>query len=128
MDRNVRTDDRIHFLGSRSDVLHVLAGLDCFWLGSGYEGQSNALMEAMMVGLPVVVTDIAGNRDLVVDGAHGQLIPVGDAAGFASATSQFLEDSDRAEGFGCAARQRMLEEFSVSRMIDRYAELYRETS
>ena len=57
--RQVKMDDRVHFLGERDDVPQVLARCDCFWLASGYEGQSNALMEAMRAGVPVVVSSDA---------------------------------------------------------------------
>ena len=58
----------------------LLPHLTCFWLGSAYEGQSNAVMEAMNAGIPVIATDIPGNRDLVVPDETGFLFPVGDRA------------------------------------------------
>jgi glycosyltransferase involved in cell wall biosynthesis len=118
--------DRVHFLGARDDVPLLLPHLACFWLGSGFEGQSNALMEAMSAGIPVVATDIAGNRDLVVSGKTGYLVPVGDAARFASMTNQLLDDDTLAQQLGQAGKQRMLDEFSVQTMVDRHAQLYRE--
>lgn len=118
--------DRVHFLGARDDVPQLLPHLDCFWLGSGFEGQSNALMEAMSAGVPVVATDIAGNRDLVVPAATGYLVPVGNVAEFARKTNQLLDDDQLAGQLGQAARQRMLDEFSVEQMVERHAQLYRE--
>lgn len=116
--------DRIHFLGERDDVPRLLAQFDCLWLGSGYEGQSNAIMEAMSAGLPVVATDIPGNRDLVVHGETGYLLPVGDRAGFGRWTNVLLEDPELARRFGQAGKKRMEEEFSVRKMIDRHVDLY----
>jgi glycosyltransferase involved in cell wall biosynthesis len=118
--------DRVHFLGARDDVPALLSHVDCFWLGSGFEGQSNGLMEAMSAGIPVVATDIAGNRDLVVSGKTGYLAEVGDAAEFARKTNQILDDDQLAEQLGQAGKQRMLDEFSVERMVDRHAQLYRD--
>jgi glycosyltransferase involved in cell wall biosynthesis len=100
--------------------------LDCFWLGSGFEGQSNALMEAMSAGIPVVATDIAGNRDLVVPDKTGYLVPLGNAAEFARKTLQLLDDDQLAQQLGQAGKQRMLDEFSVEKMVDRHVKLYRE--
>jgi glycosyltransferase involved in cell wall biosynthesis len=122
---NLRITDRVHFLGPRSDVPQILPHLDCFWLGSAYEGQSNALMEAMLAGRPVVVSDIPGNRDLVSHDDNGYLVPVGDRAGFARATLILLEDESVARRLGDAARQRMLSEFTIDRMVSRHASLYR---
>lgn len=117
---------RVHFLGERSDVARLLPHLDCFWLGSGYEGQSNALMEAMAAGRPVVATDIPGNRDLIVPNESGLLVPVGDRAALARQTYRLIGDPAEARRLGDNARQRMRAEFSVERMIERHSALYHE--
>jgi glycosyltransferase involved in cell wall biosynthesis len=118
--------DRVHLLGERNDVPRLLPHLDCLWLGSEFEGQSNAIMEAMSAGVPVVATDIAGNRDLVVPGETGYLVPVGDRAAFTRHTHELFNDAPLARRLGDAGRQRMLAEFSVERLIERHAALYRE--
>jgi glycosyltransferase involved in cell wall biosynthesis len=115
----------VRFLGERDDVPRILPHLSCFWLGSAYEGQSNALMEAMSAGLPVIVSDIPGNRDLVIDGETGFLVRLGDRAGFAARTSELLKQPDLAARLGATGKQRIEQEFSVGRMIDRHEELYR---
>jgi glycosyltransferase involved in cell wall biosynthesis len=88
----LRIADRVHFLGHRDDVPELLAHLSCFWLGSSYEGQSNGIMEAMSAGVPVIATDIPGNRDLIVHRQSGLLFPVGDRAQLARLTHQLLDD------------------------------------
>ncbi len=122
----IQVGDRVRFLGQRDDVLRLLPHLDCFWLASGYEGQSNAIMEAMSAGVPVVATDIPGNRDLVVPDETGYLVPVGDRAAFARHTNMLLDDAELAGRFGQAGRQRMLAEFTVEKMVARHTALYRE--
>jgi len=119
-------ETHVHFLGARDDVPRLLPALDCFWLASGYEGQSNALMEAMAAGLPVVVSDIPGNRDLVVDGESGLLVPPGNKSEFARRTRRLFDDREFAQMLGRNARRRMEDEFSVRRMIERHARLYSE--
>lgn len=123
--RQLQLDDRIHFLGERDDVPRLLPHFDVFMLGSDYEGQSNALMEAMLAGRPVVASDIPGNRDLVAPGETGFLVPVGDRAEFARRTNVLFNDRELSKKLGAAGRQRMLGEFSVEKMVQRHAELYR---
>ena len=63
------------------------------WSTSGYEGQSNVILEAMAAGVPVVATDIPGTRELVVASVTGYLVPVGDRASFAKWTEGLLSDA-----------------------------------
>jgi glycosyltransferase involved in cell wall biosynthesis len=123
--RQVTLDNRVRFLGTQANVADWLQVAACFWLGSEYEGQSNALMEAMSAGVPVVATNIAGNRDLVIPNATGFLVQVGDRAGIAAKTREILENTELAQQLGQAARIRMQETFSIEKMVAGYLELYR---
>ena len=118
--------DHIRFLGHRDDVWRIMPHLDVLWNGSGYEGQPNAVMEAMAAGVPVVASDIPGNRELVVHGETGYLVPIAGRAARARATDQIFNDAALAARLGAAAKQRMLEHFSVEQNVARHAELYRE--
>jgi glycosyltransferase involved in cell wall biosynthesis len=118
--------DRVHFLGERGDVPRILPHLSALWLASEYEGQSNAIMEAMAAGIPVVATDIAGNRDLVVDGVTGYLVAVGDRFEFSRRTHWLLEDAELQRRLGAAGRERIEREFTVEQMVGRHAALYEE--
>jgi glycosyltransferase involved in cell wall biosynthesis len=82
-------------------------------------------MEAMSAGVPIVATDIPGTRDLVIDGRTGYLFPVGNRAMLAKRTNRILDDAALARQLGQAARHRTTDEFSVEKMIERYADLYR---
>lgn len=66
---------QVKFLGQRLDVPDILAAMDMFVLASHEEGCSNALIEAMASGLPIVATDVGGNRELLDDGQWGALVP-----------------------------------------------------
>jgi glycosyltransferase involved in cell wall biosynthesis len=121
----VRIEDKVHFLGHRPDVLSLLPHCEMLWLASGFEGLPNVVMEAMAAGIPPVVSDIPGNRDLVVDGESGYLVPNGDRAAFARAAQRMLENPELAQRLGAAARERMLREFSIAKMVRRYMDLYR---
>ena len=124
--RQVRIEDKVHFLGHRDDVPRLLPHFDALWLASEYEGLPNVVMEAMAAGVPVVASDISGNRDLIVSGETGYLVPLGDRAAFARETRRLLEDAELARRLGEAGRRRMLAEFTVEQMIARHAALYRE--
>jgi glycosyltransferase involved in cell wall biosynthesis len=118
--------DRVHFLGERSDVQRILPNLDALWLASEYEGQSNSVLEAMAAGIPVIATDIAGNRDLVVDGETGYLVPLGERFEFTRRTHWLLEDAELRQRLGAAGRERIRTQFTVEQMVERHARLYRE--
>jgi glycosyltransferase involved in cell wall biosynthesis len=117
--------DRVHFLGQRADVTSLLPHLTCLWLGSGYEGQSNAVLEAMSHGVPVVATDIPGNRDLVVPGETGYLVPVGDSVQFARRTLPLLDDANLARRLGAAGRERIATCFTIEQMVAGHIAMYR---
>ncbi len=113
-----------HFLGHQTETAELFQYADAFWLGSDFEGQSNSLMEAMAWGLPVVVSDIPPNRELVTHQVNGIIVPTGDSAAFAKAIRQFKNDPEQAIKLGDAARQTMQEKFSVSQMIEEHTRLY----
>ena len=118
--------DHIRFLGERDDVWRIMPHFDVLWNGSGYEGQANAVMEAMAAGVPVVASDIPGNRELVVHGETGYLVPIAGRAARARHTDQIFNDAALAARLGAAGKQRMLEQFTIEANVRRYEELYRQ--
>lgn len=124
--RQCHVDDRVHFLGIRHDVPRLMPHFDLLWLASGFEGLPNVIMEAMACGLPVVASDIWGNRELVVQGETGFLVEVGDRAAFARYANKILDDLPLAQRLGAAGRQRIAAEFTVEAMVEKHAALYRE--
>jgi glycosyltransferase involved in cell wall biosynthesis len=120
----ISTPLHVRFAGHRSDVADLLPHADVFWIGSEYEGQSNSVIEAMQAGVPVVASDIAGNRDLVLPGETGFIVDLGDTADFARQTHKLLEDPELARRMGEAAKQRIANEFSVEKMVNAYVKLY----
>ena len=121
----MRIEDRVHLLGHRDDVPRLMPHFDVLWLASGYEGLPNSVMEAMSYAVPVVATDIPGNRELVEHGKTGFLVGVGERAGFARWTEKILADPQLARRLGQAGQEKVRREYPVETMIERYTRLYR---
>jgi len=117
---------RVHLVGERADIPALLRACDVFCLASLAEGISNTLLEAMAAALPVVATAVGGNRELVVDGGTGRLIPAGDPLAFAAALDPLVSDPGLRQGWGEAGRRRACDEFSLEAMVRRYEACYTE--
>ena len=117
---------RTVFPGEVSDVLPFLWSMDvsCLTPGSN-EGFSNAVVEQMAAGLPVVVTDVGGNAEAVANGENGFVVPPLDAAALSRALVAVHADPVRAAAMGRASRRRAEERFSLERMCAEHARLYR---
>jgi len=116
--------DAVRFLGDRSDVPRLLTGMEVFALPSRSEGYSIALLEACAAGLPIVATDVGGNREIVRDGHNGKLIAPGDPVALAAALRTLLESPEAAARMGRAGRDWVLAEGSFRTMALRYERLY----
>jgi glycosyltransferase involved in cell wall biosynthesis len=112
------------FLGSRTDVPDLLRASDLFVHPSREEGFSNAILEAMAAGLPVVACDVGGNPEAVVDRETGRLVPSRNAAAFSSAIAELLADPEKRNAMGKAGRDRATERFSLDRMVGEMESLY----
>lgn len=119
---------RVLLPGAFDNVDDLLAAADVFVLPSESEGLSQALLEAMAAGLPVVASNIAGNRDAVRPGVDGLLFPPGDVAALAAAIENVFADRSLAVGLGAAARRRVEECFSLRRMVDAHCSLFERLS
>ena len=86
--------DSVKLMGKSSQIIEELKASEIFCLSSDYEGMSNAMIEAVCLGLPVITTDISGARDVIVDGENGYIVNVNDAAAFANAISKILSDKE----------------------------------
>lgn len=117
--------DAVRFLGDRSDVRELLRGFDVFALSSLSEGYSMALLEACASGLPIVATDVGGNREIVADGRNGLLVPPARDDALAEAFAALLREPARTAAMGQAGRDWALREASIEAMAGRYDALYR---
>jgi glycosyltransferase involved in cell wall biosynthesis len=115
----------VRFLDQRSDVPSLLRLADLAVHCSHEEGSSNAVLEAMAAGLPLVVTDAGGNAEAVLDGVNGLVVPPRDPAALAAAILRIVKDPTLASRFGAAARQRVEAEYSLKVCLEKYERLYR---
>jgi sugar transferase (PEP-CTERM/EpsH1 system associated) len=115
----------VELLGERNDVDEIMRQFDVFVLPSLAEGISNTVLEAMASGLPVVATDVGGNAELVDHGTTGLLVPANDPTALAEGMARYVGSALLRETHGQSARARVEREFALSRMIERYRELYR---
>ncbi len=118
-------EDKIVFLGVRNDVPEILKACDIGVLCSHQEGFSNAILEGMAAGLPMIVTDAGGNAEAVADGETGIVVPPRAPALLAAAIERLAQDAPLRASLGNAARDRVADYFSLERSIKAYDALYR---
>lgn len=123
--RELGLDATVRLTGYRSDARRLVQVMDLFVLSSFSEGTSMALLEAMASGVPAAVTAVGGNREIVVAGETGWIVPSDDVAGLSSAIVEAAQNGARRAQFGQAARRRFEEDFTFARMIECYRALYR---
>jgi glycosyltransferase involved in cell wall biosynthesis len=122
--RSLGIADRCRFLGHQDNGRELLGMADIFWLPSAYEGFSFALLEAMALGLPIIATDVVGNRDALIQGQSGLLIPPNDVEALVAATAKLLAQPTFAESLGRGARTRLLTHFTLQQTLQRTSQLY----
>lgn len=119
-------ETRMRFLGNvpAAEMHHLLAASDCFIQPSLFEGQSNALLEAMHQGLPVLVSATPSQRETVIDpetGACGLLLPISDAAAWSSAI-EALAANPKYRAYYATRASRRARAFTLDRQIQGFAE------
>jgi glycosyltransferase involved in cell wall biosynthesis len=120
--------DTVHFLKHRADVPAIYARATFGVLCSTAEGMSNAVMEGMAAGLPMVVTRVGGNPDLIRDGERGLLVQPERPAQLAQAFNQFLSNPEKARGMGRAARDFVARELSLEKLVRLHDRLYQQVA
>lgn len=121
-------DGRLHALRHLPDAAAHLGDLAVFVSTSAWEAGPYAPLEAMRAGVPVVLTDVTGNREVVTDGYDGLLVPVGDPAAVAVAVERLLHDTALAMRLAAAGRRTVRQRFDVRATAAAHAALYRALS
>ncbi len=118
-------EERVSWLGERSDVPQLVRALDVLLLPSEEEPFGRALLEAMALEVPVLATSVGGTTELVRDGREGYLLAPDDPAAWARAVRLIVERPGRAEELGRAGRARIVEAFGVERHVEAVLDVYR---
>jgi glycosyltransferase involved in cell wall biosynthesis len=124
LSRELRLGHAVRFLGTRADVPRLMSVVDFVVHPSLSEGFPNAILEAMASGKPVVATDVGGSAEAVVEGVTGFVVPPGIDEALLAPMRILARDVTRRQTMGAAARQRVLSEFALDKMIRRYECLY----
>lgn len=111
--------DKVYLMGNVSNIHERIADAVGFCLSSDYEGLSNALLEAMMMGLPCISTNCAGADEYIIDGENGFLVSVGDKECFSVAMDKLLNDSLVQKQFSTKARE-CSKVFSLENVIQQW--------
>jgi glycosyltransferase involved in cell wall biosynthesis len=116
--------EKVHFPGSQPDVLPSLLEFDLFVLTSTYEGMPNALLEALAAGLPCVVTDVPGSRDILAGLEIGVLASSSDPKEFANSVRKLLIDPVRMKRMGDVAQKHIQVYYSVDKSVSLHCEVF----
>jgi glycosyltransferase involved in cell wall biosynthesis len=116
--------ERVRWLGYRGDVADYIAAADAFSLSSLWEAVPLAAQEAVLLGVPVVATDVGGLGELIADGVSGRLVPKNDDGALAEALRQTLESPGAAREFARRALADYGTRFSRDEIIARLKEVY----
>jgi glycosyltransferase involved in cell wall biosynthesis len=114
------------FTGLRRDIPDLLAAADVYVAPMLQAGFSNAVLEAMAMACPMVVTDVGGTREAVTNDREGLVVPPADAVALRAALVRLLDDAALRERLGCAAREAVLARFTTAHFVAGVQGLYEE--
>jgi glycosyltransferase involved in cell wall biosynthesis len=116
--------ERVHFLGARNDVPDILAELDVFVFSSLHEGLPIAVSEAMLAGVPIIVSDIEPLLEATANGEYGEVFPVKNAAVLSEKILKLLRDDDLRKNLADKALKYARETFSIEAHLRELKKLY----
>lgn len=114
------------FVGERNDVAEILPVMDVFVLPSLSEGFPVVILEAMAAGIPVVATDVGGNKEVIVDGKTGFIVEPGVPHKLAEKIEELLEDETLRKSLGEEGFKRIEKKFSIEKTVDRIENLWKQ--
>ena len=123
--RDSGLSDCIEFLGNVDDTHEFYRSLDVYIQPSFAEGLPNAVIEAMVSGLPVLATNIGGNSDLVTHDKEGWLFEAGDAPALTALMQRCVEQRDSLAAIGLVGRDRIVQQYDMDSVTEDLLEIYR---
>lgn len=117
-------NDKVLLLGERNDVQSILDIADIFILASESEGLSCSIIEAMSAGLPCIVSNVGGNRELIINNKNGYLFQLYDQDQFREAVMRLINDADKRKKMGRESKEIVLHKFSMEIMTQNYIQAY----
>lgn len=123
---NLQLKDKVQLLGMRNDVSEILSACDICVLPSLSEGLSNALLEYMAAGKPIVATDAGGNAELIQHMVSGLLTKKADSKDLADKIIMLLENANLREKLSRQAKEDAKDKFPIEKMIKKYEKLFEE--
>jgi glycosyltransferase involved in cell wall biosynthesis len=123
---NLGIADRVVFAGFQREPLEYLAAMDIFCLLSAREGLPRVILEAMLLGKPVIATDIPGSRELVRHGESGFLVLPGDKNALTTALTRLIADKELRTKMGQRGREIVLANYSIERYVQGVEQIFDE--
>ena len=120
---NLGLKDSVDFMGNVNDVHHQIRKASLFVLSSDFEGLSNALIEAMMMGLPCISTDCAGSDEIIDNRESGVIVKRGDVIALTEAMSNLIDDRVTADKYSTEAHQRATARFNAETVCRKWKEI-----
>lgn len=115
-------EGHIILAGKSDHVVEEMNKSSLFVMSSDYEGMSNALLEAVCVGLPVISTDVSGARDLITEGVNGYIVPVGNERALTLALSSMLSSPEKMDEMGRQSKA-LAPRFREEQIVEQWEEL-----
>lgn len=124
LSRQLNLTSHLTFVTNLPDFRSAICAMDIFCLPSLMQGLGTVMLEAMSFGRPVIATGVGGVMSIVRDNETGLIVPPADSGALAARIMEVLQDPIRARAIGSAARQRVIEAFDASRMVELTAAEY----
>lgn len=124
---NLGLDDTINMLGERADVEELLAAADIFTLTSETEGMSKSILEALAANLPVVATNVGGNKDLVIHEKNGYILENHVPASLTQHLEMLIQDAELRRNMGEESCKLVESEYNPEIFLNRHIDIYKQT-